>query len=832
MPEPGNPILVEMLKDWWDEAKQLGLKSSSAYKRAHDSMKACPVTFNHPCEATKLAGIGPDICNRLVHAYEAYCAANGLPPPQRACGAQRRQVAQAIDAYLAEPLPAPKRRRRAQQPAAYVPKKRSGAYALMLALHAIDETEGCATKERLVALAQPHCDASFTAPSDPSKTYTAWSSMGTLVRKHLVHQRRGNPKRYSLTEEGLEIADGIVRADSGTRLDAGGGGVWDGADGETVGGDADEEDDGVAPVADDDAGGGWGQRQRAREEWLRRDEETAARRRQRRAAYAPANNSFIIPDDDDGDGGDDDVPNHRSDREKRADIEAQRHRLQLLYRGQANYEYGAARPAPSAEQLAVIDLEAAEVRRQVLSGGLATGGLEPVPPAATAAAAAAAAVPPRPLASSPAKSRRRSAPSSTRHPTLSSTNPRELSAPSPTNPRQLSASSPTNPRKRSAPSSSRASAAPRTSTATRTTPLPSTAASTAARTTPLPSTAAGTASARATTTPTPAPTPTPATLAHFNPTTLLAGTYSIQLVLDCREVRTKSDRDYIQNGLMKAGITPATRALSLGDALWVARSGEHEVVLDYIVERKRLDDLVLSIRDGRFHEQKFRLLKGAVENVVYIVEDFSLPEHVRDDPTVQRAIDTAISSMQVAHGFFVKRTRMLDDTIRYLARLTRMLQDDVYADKDLLVLPDHRTGYPYPASLQVLREQLEQQQQQQARPPLSRQRSSRDYYLPYDTFSALVAKSACTTLRDVHIRMLMCVRGVTAAKAVEIQRHFKTPLDLVEAYERAQGEAEREDLLMNSCGSGNAIPGRKIGAAVSRRIMQVWWGGGDGDESY
>ena len=803
MPEPGNPILVEMLKDWWDEAKQLGLKSSSAYKRAHDSMKACPVTFNHPSEATKLAGIGPDICNRLVHAYEAYCAANGLPPPQRACAAQKRQVAQAIDAYLAEPLPAPKRRRRARQPAAYVPKKRSGAYALMVALHAIDETEGCATKERLVALAQPHCDASFTAPSDPSKTYTAWSSMSTLVSKHLVHQRRGNPKRYSLTEEGLEIADGIVRADNGTRLDAGGGGFGDDADGEMVGGDENEEDDGVAPVVDDDAGGGWGQRQRAREEWLRRDEETAARRRRRRAAHVPANNSFVIPDDDDGDGGDDDVPNHRSDREKRADIEAQRHRLQLLYRGQANYEYGTARPAPSAEQLAVIDLEAAEVRRQVLSGELATGRLEPVPPAATAAAAAAATVSPRPLASSSAKSRRRSASSSARHPTLSSSNPR-----------QLSASSPTNPRKRSAPSSS----APRTSTATRTTPLPGAAASTAP--------------ARTTTTPIPAPTPTPAALTHFNPTTLLAGTYSIQLVLDCREVRTKSDRDYIQNGLMKAGITPATRALSLGDALWVARSGEHEVVLDYIVERKRLDDLVLSIRDGRFHEQKFRLLKGAVENVIYIVEDFSLPENVRDDPTVQRAIDTAISSMQVAHGFFVKRTRMLDDTIRYLARLTRMLQDDVYADKDLLVLPDHRTGYPYPASLQVLREQLEQQQQQQARPPLSHRRSSRDYYLPYDTFSALVAKSACTTLRDVHVRMLMCVRGVTAAKAVEIQRHFKTPLDLVEAYERAQGEAEREDLLMNSCGSGNAIPGRKIGAAVSRRIMQVWWGGDDGDESY
>ena len=33
---------------------------------------------------------------------------------------------------------------------------------------------------------------------------------------------------------------------------------------------------------------------------------------------------------------------------------------------------------------------------------------------------------------------------------------------------------------------------------------------------------------------------------------------------------------------------------------------EREMVLDYIIERKRMDDLVGSIIDGRFHEQKVR----------------------------------------------------------------------------------------------------------------------------------------------------------------------------------------------------------------------------------
>ena len=35
--------------------------------------------------------------------------------------------------------------------------------------------------------------------------------------------------------------------------------------------------------------------------------------------------------------------------------------------------------------------------------------------------------------------------------------------------------------------------------------------------------------------------------------------------------------------------------------------GDREVVLDHIVERKRMDDLASSIVDGRFREQKVRV---------------------------------------------------------------------------------------------------------------------------------------------------------------------------------------------------------------------------------
>ena len=101
----------------------------------------------------------------------------------------------------------------------------------------------------------------------------------------------------------------------------------------------------------------------------------------------------------------------------------------------------------------------------------------------------------------------------------------------------------------------------------------------------------------------------------IEPIRLPPSKFTVQLVLDNREIRAKTDRDYIQEELMKKGIKPIMRSLELGDALWVAKCNDpetlsrydeegDEVVLDWIVERKRLDDLIGSIKDGRFHEQK------------------------------------------------------------------------------------------------------------------------------------------------------------------------------------------------------------------------------------
>lgn len=58
--------------------------------------------------------------------------------------------------------------------------------------------------------------------------------------------------------------------------------------------------------------------------------------------------------------------------------------------------------------------------------------------------------------------------------------------------------------------------------------------------------------------------------------------------------------------LTRLGVLFEVRRLKVGDFAWIARCREtnDELVIPYIIERKRMDDLSASIVDGRFHEQK------------------------------------------------------------------------------------------------------------------------------------------------------------------------------------------------------------------------------------
>ena len=95
----------------------------------------------------------------------------------------------------------------------YIPTQRSGAYALMMALHKHAGSDGYLKKKELQDLAQPYADVSFLQTDIVNaQYYNAWSAMSTLINKGLV-DKKGNPAKYELTDSGKNLARRLDQAE-------------------------------------------------------------------------------------------------------------------------------------------------------------------------------------------------------------------------------------------------------------------------------------------------------------------------------------------------------------------------------------------------------------------------------------------------------------------------------------------------------------------------------------------------------------------------------------------------------------------------------------------
>ncbi|XP_056159459.1 crossover junction endonuclease MUS81 isoform X3 [Syzygium oleosum] len=101
--------------------------------------------------------------------------------------------------------------------------------------------------------------------------------------------------------------------------------------------------------------------------------------------------------------------------------------------------------------------------------------------------------------------------------------------------------------------------------------------------------------------------------------------YEVILILDDREqfaTRGSRSRRIIDNICSQFNVKVEVRRLPVGDGIWIARHKYHdsEYVLDFIVERKKVEDLRSSIRDNRYKDQKFKLLRCGLKKLIYLVE--------------------------------------------------------------------------------------------------------------------------------------------------------------------------------------------------------------------
>ncbi|KAM6160638.1 crossover junction endonuclease MUS81 isoform 2-T2 [Erethizon dorsatum] len=278
--------------------------------------------------------------------------------------------------------------------------------------------------------------------------------------------------------------------------------------------------------------------------------------------------------------------------------------------------------------------------------------------------------------------------------------------------------------------------------------------------------------------------------------------YRVLLCVDIGETRGVGHRPELLRELQRLHVNHTVRKLHVGDFVWVAQETRPrdparpaELVLDYIVERKRLDDLCSSIIDGRFREQKFRLKRCGLGHRVYLVEEhgsvhnLSLPEST---------LLQAITNTQVIDGFFVKRTADIKESAAYLALLTRGLER-LYQGHTLRSRPWGTPGDP------------ELGTRPSPNPLCS--------LFAFGDFNSGAMKNKAQSVREVFARQLMQVGGVSGEKAAALVDRYSTPASLLAAYDACATPKEQEMLLSTiKCGRLQ----RNLGPALSRTLSQLY----------
>ncbi|KAF9966765.1 Crossover junction endonuclease mus81 [Mortierella alpina] len=788
--ECGNPQYLEWIGEWMEHARENNNRSYYIYRKAYESMAKYPTRFNHPMEAMCLAGIGEKLVGMLEKKLAVYCKENDLPMP-----AFKKRKPTKIGAVDEDEEPKPKKPRQKSKP--YVPTYRSGPYAILLALLDAKESNGeeCLTKHQITNQGQIYCDASLTNP-EHGKFYTAWSSMKTLLGKNLVYQ---SGHKYYLTPEGTSIAKTMKEAEPTAAASADRDEPQENTRASTSprrprpSDTLDRSHKSSRPDADRQSSSTSGSKVTASRSTPSADAQRSSSHRHSLDAY-----------DEDADTALDYSQGDRRLSETRTVA-----RTHNAPSSSASFS----RPPPSTSS-SYLSISA----RSVLSATNRLGKDEPLTIFSVSddddigaqsldsrsdlydrsSKASSSSTIGETSGGAYSYSRHHASPARPRLPITGvgaashsyAGTAAEKSASS--LPRHASATSLRD--STYARSSSLVGSSEAISSKPKHNPFTHLSESTLARST----SASGVAALGI------------EKLARFQPIIFLPGTFDICLVLDIREVRTKTDRDYIGQKLTERGINVSKRVLEVGDILWVARlkdpspSGPDEIVLDYIVERKRMDDLVFSIKDGRFNEQKFRLKRSGLGNPIYLVETFKVGETYDIGAD---AIRTAMVKTQVQDGFFLKRTDHTDQTIDYLVSLTGALKR-LHESETLYAIPDdavHRSNY------------LELQDHLKEKFP------DRTYLTSYQAFGSLNGKSDTLAVRDTFVKMLMTIRGVSSEKAVQLARAYGTPRAMFSALDGAEdgrGKAKRKHILAQT---NSPVSRRNISEGLSAKIAEIWY---------
>ncbi|CAK9828356.1 Crossover junction endonuclease MUS81 [Anthophora retusa] len=267
--------------------------------------------------------------------------------------------------------------------------------------------------------------------------------------------------------------------------------------------------------------------------------------------------------------------------------------------------------------------------------------------------------------------------------------------------------------------------------------------------------------------------------------------FDVILLVDTHETSgAKPQHDATIVELTQLGVIFEIRHLKVGDFAWIARckNTNKELILPYIIERKRIDDLSSSITDGRFHEQKFRLKQSGIKNLMYIIEEYEKGQRlaVPHSSLIQASVNTLIQD-----GFSVKYTKSHKDSMFYLSSLTRVLIKH-FKGKNLIGCKKET---------------------------ITKANISNDtcFLMEFEEFNKAASKQKVFKVSQMFVRQLLQLKGISIDKALAIVERYPTPRALIDAFENSNCNGES---LLAKIEFGDKK--RLIGPTISKTIHQLY----------
>lgn len=280
---------------------------------------------------------------------------------------------------------------------------------------------------------------------------------------------------------------------------------------------------------------------------------------------------------------------------------------------------------------------------------------------------------------------------------------------------------------------------------------------------------------------------------------LQAGTYDIILCVDSREQHNGAvamKKTALISEFEKQGIQCEMRCLPVGDFCWIARYHSEteslydlELVLDFIMERKRMDDLASSIIDKRWKEQKFRLKNCGIRKPSYLIEEFGPGVKMRCSlpfPTLQQAVFNA----QIVDGFDIRYTKDLEHTISYLSTFTKVLKSH-FVNRSITVCE---------------------------RKKLVDGSASRNEFMLFSEFKEDSKKVTNFTCKEMFMKTLLQLRGMSVPKVLAVTNNCSTLPALFQAYEECPPKQRKNMFAKLEVPDSNM----RLGPSLSAKMFKFY----------